>query len=222
MHASKKAQYEPQEDIQWKHLSPPKKNTELISFHDGGATTRKHKHPPLRPFTPAVFFFFPTLLSFLSLSLCLSFASLLPVATMRASHILVKHQGSRRTASWKDVDGVVIKTRTKVSRNVVPPQERAMCFFFFVLSPDMTVGYQVGRVFVLFSLRKPAHQAALSGLQLRVFTTCPSRALFPLCTFARKLFVQTSGVFFVFCDRRGYHPRLSLSDAYISCSVSRE
>ncbi|CBN77251.1 peptidyl-prolyl cis-trans isomerase 1 [Ectocarpus siliculosus] len=32
---------------------------------------------------------------------------------MRASHILVKHQGSRRTASWKDVDGVVIKTRTK-------------------------------------------------------------------------------------------------------------
>ncbi|CAM9296690.1 unnamed protein product [Ectocarpus sp. 6 AP-2014] len=32
---------------------------------------------------------------------------------MRASHILVKHQGSRRTASWKDVDGVAIKTRTK-------------------------------------------------------------------------------------------------------------
>lgn len=34
---------------------------------------------------------------------------------MRASHILVKHQGSRRTASWKDVDGVAIKNRTKVS-----------------------------------------------------------------------------------------------------------
>ena len=33
---------------------------------------------------------------------------------MRASHILVKHQGSRRTASWKDQDGVQIKTRTKV------------------------------------------------------------------------------------------------------------
>lgn len=33
---------------------------------------------------------------------------------MRASHILVKHQGSRRTASWKDQDGVRIKTRTKV------------------------------------------------------------------------------------------------------------
>ncbi|CAM9632883.1 unnamed protein product [Sphacelaria rigidula] len=32
---------------------------------------------------------------------------------MRASHILVKHQGSRRTASWKDVDGMDIKQRTK-------------------------------------------------------------------------------------------------------------
>lgn len=35
---------------------------------------------------------------------------------MRASHILVKHQGSRRTASWKDVDGVDIKERTKVCK----------------------------------------------------------------------------------------------------------
>ncbi|CAN0483610.1 unnamed protein product [Ectocarpus sp. 8 AP-2014] len=38
---------------------------------------------------------------------------------MRASHILVKHQGSRRTASWKDVDGVAIKTRTKVKEKPV-------------------------------------------------------------------------------------------------------
>lgn len=39
---------------------------------------------------------------------------------MRASHILVKHQGSRRTASWKDTEGVQIKTRTKVSYRALP------------------------------------------------------------------------------------------------------
>ncbi|CAM9445721.1 unnamed protein product [Choristocarpus tenellus] len=32
---------------------------------------------------------------------------------LRASHILVKHMGSRRTASWKDPDGIHIKSRSK-------------------------------------------------------------------------------------------------------------
>ncbi|XP_057964654.1 peptidyl-prolyl cis-trans isomerase Pin1 [Malania oleifera] len=34
---------------------------------------------------------------------------------VRASHILVKHQGSRRTASWKDPQGDVIKATTRDS-----------------------------------------------------------------------------------------------------------
>ncbi|XP_010246952.1 PREDICTED: peptidyl-prolyl cis-trans isomerase Pin1-like [Nelumbo nucifera] len=32
---------------------------------------------------------------------------------VRASHILIKHQGSRRQASWKDPDGHVIKNTTR-------------------------------------------------------------------------------------------------------------
>ncbi|KAM5558662.1 peptidyl-prolyl cis-trans isomerase Pin1 [Rosa sericea] len=32
---------------------------------------------------------------------------------VRASHILIKHQGSRRKASWKDPDGVVISNTTR-------------------------------------------------------------------------------------------------------------
>lgn len=31
---------------------------------------------------------------------------------VRASHILVKHQGSRRPASWRDPEGVLIKSTT--------------------------------------------------------------------------------------------------------------
>ncbi|EEH51543.1 uncharacterized protein MICPUCDRAFT_23204 [Micromonas pusilla CCMP1545] len=34
---------------------------------------------------------------------------------VRASHLLVKHQGSRRAASWRDPDGVVITKRTKAA-----------------------------------------------------------------------------------------------------------
>ncbi|GAQ87311.1 Peptidyl-prolyl cis-trans isomerase [Klebsormidium nitens] len=32
---------------------------------------------------------------------------------VRASHLLIKHQGSRRPASWKDPDGVNIRQTTK-------------------------------------------------------------------------------------------------------------
>jgi len=32
---------------------------------------------------------------------------------VRASHLLIKHQGSRRAASWKDPNGNEIKRRTK-------------------------------------------------------------------------------------------------------------
>ncbi|WCJ32596.1 Peptidyl-prolyl cis-trans isomerase Pin1 [Euphorbia peplus] len=34
---------------------------------------------------------------------------------VRASHILIKHQGSRRQASWKDPEGRVIKNTTRDS-----------------------------------------------------------------------------------------------------------
>ncbi|KAL6138058.1 hypothetical protein ACLB2K_063344 [Fragaria x ananassa] len=34
---------------------------------------------------------------------------------VRASHILIKHQGSRRKASWKDPDGLVISNTTRDS-----------------------------------------------------------------------------------------------------------
>ncbi|OVA12849.1 Peptidyl-prolyl cis-trans isomerase [Macleaya cordata] len=34
---------------------------------------------------------------------------------VRASHILIKHQGSRRKASWKDPEGRVINSTTKES-----------------------------------------------------------------------------------------------------------
>ena len=34
---------------------------------------------------------------------------------VRASHILIKHKGSRRKASWKDPDGVRIKNTTRDS-----------------------------------------------------------------------------------------------------------
>ncbi|KAL6650380.1 hypothetical protein ACP70R_009305 [Stipagrostis hirtigluma subsp. patula] len=33
--------------------------------------------------------------------------------TVRASHILIKHEGSRRKASWKDPDGRVISATTR-------------------------------------------------------------------------------------------------------------
>mmetsp|Transcript_56096 Transcript_56096/g.82050 ORF Transcript_56096/g.82050 Transcript_56096/m.82050 type:complete len:116 (+) Transcript_56096:45-392(+) len=33
--------------------------------------------------------------------------------TVRASHLLIKHSGSRRTASWKDPEGDEIKQRSK-------------------------------------------------------------------------------------------------------------
>lgn len=32
---------------------------------------------------------------------------------VRASHILIKHEGSRRKASWKDPEGRIIKSTTK-------------------------------------------------------------------------------------------------------------
>ena len=32
---------------------------------------------------------------------------------VRASHLLIKHKGSRRPASWKDPDGVTIKNTTR-------------------------------------------------------------------------------------------------------------
>ncbi|KMZ64206.1 Peptidyl-prolyl cis-trans isomerase Pin1 [Zostera marina] len=35
--------------------------------------------------------------------------------TVKASHILVKHQGSRRKASWKDPEGVRIKATSRDS-----------------------------------------------------------------------------------------------------------
>jgi hypothetical protein len=35
------------------------------------------------------------------------------MSQVRASHLLVKHQGSRRPASWKDESGAVITKRTK-------------------------------------------------------------------------------------------------------------
>jgi len=35
------------------------------------------------------------------------------MSKVRASHLLVKHQGSRRPASWKDPDGVLITKRTQ-------------------------------------------------------------------------------------------------------------
>lgn len=35
--------------------------------------------------------------------------------SVRASHLLIKHSGSRRTASWKDPDGAEIKRRSKAS-----------------------------------------------------------------------------------------------------------
>ncbi|XP_062225128.1 peptidyl-prolyl cis-trans isomerase Pin1-like isoform X2 [Phragmites australis] len=33
--------------------------------------------------------------------------------TVRASHILIKHEGSRRKASWKDPDGRIISVTTR-------------------------------------------------------------------------------------------------------------
>lgn len=53
---------------------------------------------------------------------------------MRASHILVKHQGSRRTASWKDVDGVDIKQRTKVREEQELRVRVSWCMCVSVLS----------------------------------------------------------------------------------------
>ncbi|CAN1342058.1 Peptidyl-prolyl cis-trans isomerase Pin1 [Linum perenne] len=38
-----------------------------------------------------------------------------PMAQVRASHILIKHEGSRRKASWKDPEGRVIMNTTKES-----------------------------------------------------------------------------------------------------------
>eukprot|EP00736_Rhodelphis_marinus_P005427 Rmarinus@m.10086 len=35
------------------------------------------------------------------------------MSQVQASHILVKHQGSRRPASWKDPEGQQIRNRTK-------------------------------------------------------------------------------------------------------------
>ena len=37
------------------------------------------------------------------------------MSEVRASHLLVKHQGSRRPASWRDPDGAVITKRSKAA-----------------------------------------------------------------------------------------------------------
>jgi len=37
------------------------------------------------------------------------------MSVCRASHLLVKHQGSRRPASWRDPDGAVITKRSKAA-----------------------------------------------------------------------------------------------------------
>lgn len=50
---------------------------------------------------------------------------------LRASHILVKHQGSRRTASWKDLQGEEIKTRTKVAKTC----SAALRLMFAIVTP---------------------------------------------------------------------------------------
>ncbi|CAM8912208.1 unnamed protein product [Rhodiola kirilowii] len=42
-------------------------------------------------------------------------ASPSPGSKVRAGHILIKHQGSRRKASWRDPDGAVIAKRTRDS-----------------------------------------------------------------------------------------------------------
>ena len=39
----------------------------------------------------------------------------LTMSEVRASHLLVKHQGSRRPASWRDPDGAVITKRSKAA-----------------------------------------------------------------------------------------------------------
>jgi hypothetical protein len=43
------------------------------------------------------------------------------MSQVRASHLLVKHQGSRRPASWKDESGAVITKRTKEQVRVRAP-----------------------------------------------------------------------------------------------------
>ena len=37
------------------------------------------------------------------------------MSEVRASHLLVKHQGSRRPASWRDPDGAIITKRSKAA-----------------------------------------------------------------------------------------------------------
>lgn len=44
----------------------------------------------------------------------------LTMSQVRASHLLVKHQGSRRPASWKDESGAVITKRTKEQVCAIP------------------------------------------------------------------------------------------------------
>merc|ERR1712216_100117 len=45
----------------------------------------------------------------------LHFARVYAMSEVRASHLLVKHQGSRRPASWRDPDGAVITKRSKAA-----------------------------------------------------------------------------------------------------------
>jgi len=46
------------------------------------------------------------------------------MSTVRASHLLIKHKGSRRAASWKDPEGREITQRTKDQAIAILKQHR--------------------------------------------------------------------------------------------------
>lgn len=100
-------------------------------------------------------------------------ALLLPTVAMRASHILVKHQGSRRTASWKDVDGVDIKTRTKVRLFTPQPGERAVtCSMYVCLTRSGSTAVLARVAFSSsFFSAPPAHPPPLPSLPV-AFAAC--------------------------------------------------
>lgn len=96
---------------------------------------------------------------------------------MRASHILIKHQGSRRTASWKDVDGVVIKTRTKVGQRMWlhrKRDDRCVRVLLFFCYRCLSVGQ-----------RETGRCVSRSVFSLQAGPSTRSRCLWPACLFAR-------------------------------------
>ncbi len=92
------------------------------------------------------------------------------MSQVRASHLLVKHQGSRRPASWKDESGAVITKRTK-------EQVRSHCPLVFSQHSNAIVTVHKLFFFLSSSPSPPQAIATLLGFHAQIVAGADFAAL---------------------------------------------